>query len=319
MSFRLRLITRSTMPMPRLSRPDLHCHAFAVSAIANACLAAALRRRFLAVLSITNEVLAAVRSASLHGVRVRALTLRTAHSRLRIFMRLWRLEIEDVGSLLANMAVLQTAYAEHQNRMTVKVFRMKQWTKAALLDIYAGLEESEKWTDEFSANSERVMREIMAKKEWGQSHIIKQLAAKLVKSEDDKKLKMDKFGAAIRTLQLEKKELRSMLTQAHGRVKSLEHEKLQLKQAHELLAAKCKLAEAENRSLHDAIECVVCMQRAATTIFTPCGHRICEKCSDRFTTCPHCRAQIHAKFPTKSKAGPSSPSAAAAGRKHQIF
>jgi hypothetical protein len=316
---RLKFLTLSTMPMPRLSGPDLHCRAVAQAAICTACLAAALRRRFLTALSHTHDAQAAARSASLHSVRVRALTLRTARSRLRICLRLWRLEIEDVDSLLANITTLQTAYAEHQNRMAVKVFRLKQWAKATLLDMYAGLEESEKWTDEFSANSERLMREVMAKKEWGQHRIIEKLALSLRESEHDKQLKMDKFGAAIRTLQLEKKEVRSTLIQANGRCKSLENEKLQLKQANELLAAKLKLAEVDNRVMHDALECVVCMQRAATTIFTPCGHRMCDKCADRFTACPHCRAKIQEKFPTKPKPARDRPSAVAEGRKYQIF
>lgn len=317
---KVKFLTIHTLPMPRDDvSVDAHQLAVACAALSSACLASALRRRFRTALANTHDEASAARSASLHSVRVRALTLRTARCRLRIVLRLWRLEIEDVTSLLANISTLQTAYAEHQNRMAVKVFRLKQWTKASLLDMYAGLEESEKWTDEFSANSERVLREIMAKKEWGQSNIIKQLAVNLQQSEHDKQLKMDKFGAAIRTLQTEKKEVRSSLIQANGRCKSLENEKLQLKQANELLAAKLKIADVDNRAMHDALECVVCMQRAATTIFTPCGHRLCDKCADRFTACPHCRAKIQEKFPTKPKPARDKPSAAAEGRKYQIF
>ena len=319
MTDRIRLLSRTIMPMPRLRRPELHCRALATHTIANACLAAALRRRFMHVLSVTQEVLAAVRSVNLRNVRLATLTLRTARSSLRICLRLWRLEIEDVADLLATLATLQTAYADQQNRMAVKYFRMKQWTKKALLNIYEGLDRSDKANEDFSAQCGVLMREIMAKKEWGQHLVIKQLELKLEKSERDRKLKIDRFGDAVRKLQLEKKELRSTLVQETGRAKSLENEKLQRKQAHDLLAAKLKHAQTENRSLHDAIECVVCMQHAATAIFTPCGHRLCENCSARFTVCPHCRAHIQDKFPTKSKAAPPSPSAAAAGRKHQIF
>jgi Zinc finger, C3HC4 type (RING finger) len=341
MPLRLRFLTLSTLPMPRLSGPDLHCQAVAHAAISTACLASALRRRFLASLSTAS------RSSSLHSVRVRALTLRTARSRLRVCLRLWRLEIEDVDSLLANMATLQTAYSEHQNKMAVRVFRLQQWTKAALIDIYAGIEQSEKWNEEFSTNTESVLAEIIRKKEWGQHRIIEKLALSLRESEQDKQVKMDKFGAAIRTLQTEKKEMRAAMNETKGNAKSLENEKLQLKQAnvllsakfkqqitltksleiqnlqlkqaHDVLADKLKLVNSQNHVIHFSLECVVCMERTATTIFTPCGHRLCVLCSDKFTTCPHCRAKIQAKFPTKSKVVPPQPSAAAAGRKHQIF
>lgn len=319
MPIRLKFLTLSTLPMPRLSGPDLHCVAVAQAAISTACLAAALRRRFLTALSNTHDAQAAARCCTLHSVRVRALTLRTARCHLRTCLRLWRLEIEDVDSLLANMAILQTAYTEHQNKMAVKVFRLQQWTKSALVDIYAGLEQSEKWTDEFSLNTEGVLAEIIKKKEWGQHRIIEKLAVSLRASEHDKQLKMDKFGAAIRTLQLEKKEMRSDMNHCKGNVKSLENEKLQLKQANLLLAAKLKLADADNHAMRDSLECIICMQRTATTIFTPCGHRTCDHCSGKFTSCPHCRAKIQEKFPTKPKRARGSTSAAEEGRKYTIF
>lgn len=293
----VKFLTVHTLPMPQGERSvDPHQHA-----VASACLASALRRRFAT------------------SVRLNALALRNARCRLRDILKLWRLEIEDVASLLAAMDTLQTAFARHQNTSAVKLFRLQEWTKSALIDIYAGLDQSEKWTEEFSLNTEAVLAEIIAKKEWGQHRLIKSLAEKMLLVEQDKQNKMDKFGAAIRTLQIEKRDMRTAMNECKGNVKSLEHEKMQLKQQHERLAAKLKLAEVDNAVMHDALECIICMQRPATTIFTPCGHRTCHQCSANFTACPHCRTQIQHKFPTKPKHAPASRSAAAEGSKFPIF
>lgn len=49
----------------------------------------------------------------------------------------------------------------------------------------------------------------------------------------------------------------------------------------------------ENRRLHEAKTCKVCMDRDVNTVFLPCGHLVsCDQCSPKLRNCPICRTYI---------------------------
>jgi len=49
----------------------------------------------------------------------------------------------------------------------------------------------------------------------------------------------------------------------------------------------------ENRRLHEAKTCKVCMDKDVNTVFLPCGHLVsCDQCSPKLRDCPVCRTYI---------------------------
>ena len=53
------------------------------------------------------------------------------------------------------------------------------------------------------------------------------------------------------------------------------------------------LLKAENRRLHEAKTCKVCMDNDINTVFLPCGHLVsCDKCSPKLRNCAICRTYI---------------------------
>lgn len=54
-----------------------------------------------------------------------------------------------------------------------------------------------------------------------------------------------------------------------------------------------QLLMEENRRLHEAKTCKVCMDRDVNTVFLPCGHLVsCDQCSPKLRDCPVCRTYI---------------------------
>jgi len=55
----------------------------------------------------------------------------------------------------------------------------------------------------------------------------------------------------------------------------------------------------ENRRLHDAKTCKVCMDRDVNTVFLPCGHLVsCDQCAPKLRNCPVCRTYIRGTVKT---------------------
>lgn len=49
----------------------------------------------------------------------------------------------------------------------------------------------------------------------------------------------------------------------------------------------------ENRRLHEAKSCKVCMDSDVNTVFLPCGHLVsCDRCAPKLRHCPVCRIYI---------------------------
>jgi len=55
----------------------------------------------------------------------------------------------------------------------------------------------------------------------------------------------------------------------------------------------------ENRRLHEAKTCKVCMESVVNTVFLPCGHLVsCDQCAPRLRNCPVCRTYIRGTVKT---------------------
>jgi hypothetical protein len=52
------------------------------------------------------------------------------------------------------------------------------------------------------------------------------------------------------------------------------------------------VAELEVEKLLDALNCGICMERAADTVLQPCGHRVCCECASVLQVCPGCQGAI---------------------------
>uniref|UniRef100_A0A8D2APQ8 RING-type E3 ubiquitin transferase n=1 Tax=Sciurus vulgaris TaxID=55149 RepID=A0A8D2APQ8_SCIVU len=52
------------------------------------------------------------------------------------------------------------------------------------------------------------------------------------------------------------------------------------------------------RRLQEERRCKVCLDRATSIVFVPCGHLVCAECAPSLQLCPICRAAIHSRVRT---------------------
>uniref|UniRef100_A0A2K6F348 RING-type E3 ubiquitin transferase n=1 Tax=Propithecus coquereli TaxID=379532 RepID=A0A2K6F348_PROCO len=57
-------------------------------------------------------------------------------------------------------------------------------------------------------------------------------------------------------------------------------------------------AEEELRQLRQERTCKVCLDRAVSVVFVPCGHLACAECAPSLQLCPICRAPVHSRVRT---------------------
>lgn len=54
----------------------------------------------------------------------------------------------------------------------------------------------------------------------------------------------------------------------------------------------CPEVDDDEIEISPKLDCAVCMESEINTLLIPCGHTLCDKCTDRVKICPICRAQI---------------------------
>ncbi|XP_047296451.1 baculoviral IAP repeat-containing protein 7 isoform X1 [Homo sapiens] len=56
--------------------------------------------------------------------------------------------------------------------------------------------------------------------------------------------------------------------------------------------------EAQLRRLQEERTCKVCLDRAVSIVFVPCGHLVCAECAPGLQLCPICRAPVRSRVRT---------------------
>uniref|UniRef100_A0A8C8ZYG7 RING-type E3 ubiquitin transferase n=1 Tax=Prolemur simus TaxID=1328070 RepID=A0A8C8ZYG7_PROSS len=59
-----------------------------------------------------------------------------------------------------------------------------------------------------------------------------------------------------------------------------------------------RAVEEQLRQLQQERTCKVCLDRAVSVVFVPCGHLACAECAPSLQLCPICRAPIHSRVRT---------------------
>uniref|UniRef100_A0A8C5VVE6 RING-type E3 ubiquitin transferase n=1 Tax=Microcebus murinus TaxID=30608 RepID=A0A8C5VVE6_MICMU len=61
---------------------------------------------------------------------------------------------------------------------------------------------------------------------------------------------------------------------------------------------RARAVEEELRQLREERTCKVCLDRAVSVVFVPCGHLACAECAPSLQLCPICRAPVHSRVRT---------------------
>lgn len=56
--------------------------------------------------------------------------------------------------------------------------------------------------------------------------------------------------------------------------------------------------EEQLRRLQEERTCKVCLDRAVSIVFVPCGHLVCAECAPSLQLCPICRAPVRSRVRT---------------------